>query len=167
MSLESEDTIEIRTLMVWTQWCFFIWAENRKSVKLKIKSFQEIITNPPVYSHMLITRVLQGIFPLLLFGSLVLQLALREFKSIQQTDENIFFIVLRHVGAKSALLRRFFMLTHKKASSARPLALPFQTATTYAGSRFGLRCRLEVRLRNCLSTSPPPLGCKASPFFPS
>ena len=92
MSLESEDTIEIRTLMDWTQWCFFIWAENRKSVKLKIKSFQEIITNPPVYSHMLITRVLQGIFPLLLFGSLVLQLAVREFKSIQQTDENIFFI---------------------------------------------------------------------------
>ena len=82
-------------------------------------------------------------------------------------SSGIYSVAMFHVGAKSALLRRFFMLTHKKASSARPLALPFQTATTYAGSRFGLRCRLEVRLRNCLSTSPPPLGCKASPFFPS
>ena len=70
-----------------------------------------------------------------------------------------------HAGAKSALLRRFFMLTHKKASSARPLALPFQTATAYAGSRFGLGRRLEVRLRNCLSTPPPPLSCKAFLIF--
>lgn len=79
----------------------------------------------------------------------------------------IYSVAMFHVGAKSALLRRFFMLTHKKASSARSLAPPFQIATAYAGSRFGLRCRLEVRLRNCLSTSPPPSGCKASPFFPS
>ena len=70
-----------------------------------------------------------------------------------------------HAGAKSALLRRFFMLTHKKASSARPLAPPFQTATAYAGSRFGLGRRLEVRLRNCLSTPPPPLSCKAFLIF--
>ena len=46
-----------------------------------------------------------------------------------------------HVGAKSALLRRFFMLTHKKASSARSLAPPFQIATAYAGLRFGFGCR--------------------------
>ena len=42
-----------------------------------------------------------------------------------------------HVGAKSALLRRFFMLTHKKASSARSLAPPFQIATAHAGLQFG------------------------------
>ena len=38
-----------------------------------------------------------------------------------------------HVGAKSALLRRLFMLTHKKASSARSLAPPFQIATASLG----------------------------------
>ncbi len=48
-----------------------------------------------------------------------------------------------HVGAKSALLRRFFMLMHKKAPSARSLAPPFQIATACAGLRFGSRCRLK------------------------
>lgn len=52
-----------------------------------------------------------------------------------------------HVGAKSALLRRFFMLTHKKASSARSLAPPLQIATAYAGLRFGFGCRPERRTR--------------------
>ena len=46
-----------------------------------------------------------------------------------------------HVGAKSALLRRFFMLMHKKAPSARSLAPPFQIATACAGLRFGFGCR--------------------------
>ena len=37
----------------------------------------------------------------------------------------LFFVTWFHADAKSALLRRFFMLTHKKASSARSLAPPF------------------------------------------
>ena len=53
----------------------------------------------------------------------------------------IYSVAIFHVGAKSALLRRFFMLTHKKASSARSLAPPFQIATAYAGLRFGFGCR--------------------------
>lgn len=60
--------------------------------------------------------------------SYLLQLSclVQEFNSISQNRQNIFFIVLRHVGAKSALLRRFLCNGHKKASFARFLAPPFQ-----------------------------------------
>ena len=42
---------------------------------------------------------------------------------------------LRHVGAKSALLRRLFMHEAKKTSSARSLAPPFQLRPAALGSR--------------------------------
>ena len=46
---------------------------------------------------------------------------------------------LRHVGAKSALLRRLFMPVAKKTSSARSLAPPFQLRPAALGSQ--LVCR--------------------------
>ena len=64
-----------------------------------------------------------------------------------------------HVGAKSALLRRFFMLTHKKASSARSLAPPFQIATASLGFDLGLGANLEavasIRLRQFIKIVTP------------
>ena len=53
----------------------------------------------------------------------------------------IYSVAMFHVGAKSALLRRFFMLMRKKASSARSLAPPLQITTACAGLRFGFGCR--------------------------
>ena len=43
-------------------------------------------------------------------------------------------LLLRHVGAKSALLRRLFMPVAKKTSSARSLAPPLQTGPAALGS---------------------------------
>ena len=43
---------------------------------------------------------------------------------------------MTHVGAKSALLRRLFILTDKKTPSARSLAPPLKIVTAEAGSRF-------------------------------
>ena len=43
---------------------------------------------------------------------------------------------MTHVGAKSALLRRLFILTDKKTPSARSLAPPLKIVTADAGSRF-------------------------------
>ena len=43
-------------------------------------------------------------------------------------------VIVHHVGAKYALLRRFFMPLHKKASSARSLAPPLQIEPAALGS---------------------------------
>ena len=74
------------------------------------------------------------------------------------------FLSTHDTSEQSPLCSGAFLCSRTKK---RHPPAPFQIATAYAGSRFGLGRRLEVRLRNCLSTSPPPSGCKASPFFPS
>ena len=52
----------------------------------------------------------------------------------------IFFGNKRHVGAKSALLRRLFMPGAKKTSSARSLAPPLQPRPAALGSQLGPPC---------------------------
>lgn len=56
----------------------------------------------------------------------------------------IYSVAMFHVGAKSALLRRFFMLTQKKASSARSLAPPFQIEPTALGFDLVLGAKLRA-----------------------
>lgn len=55
----------------------------------------------------------------------------------------IYSVAMFHVGAKSALLRHFFMFMHKKALSVRSLAPSFQTGPACAGLRFGFGRRPE------------------------
>ena len=59
-------------------------------------------------------------------------LRVRGFRLHQQNAENIFFMRLRHVGAKSALLRLIFCLWKKNKPSAAPSVDPFAKSKSSA-----------------------------------
>ena len=64
----------------------------------------------------------------------------------------IYSVAMFHVGAKSALLRRFFMLTHKKASFARSFA-PSLSQPLALGRDLGSGAGLQACPRNRSSVS--------------